>query len=61
MDKEREHLTGLLRSSAAWLRLAAERLEEGDDAAAYNMARLGAFGAEGMPERIDQLNTEVSA
>ena len=61
MDTEREHLADLLKSAAGWLRLAAERLEEGDDAAAHNMAKLGLFGCEDAPGRIDALNTEVSA
>ena len=61
MDTEREHLTGLLKSAAGWLNLAAERLEQGDDAAAFNMAKLGLFGCEDAPGRIDALNTEVSA
>ena len=61
MDTEREHLADLLKSAAGWLRLAAERLEEGDDAAAHNMARLGLFGCEDAPGRIDALNTEVTA
>ena len=64
MDQERtdrEALADLLRSAAGWLKLAAERLEEGDDAAAHNMAKLGLFGCEDAPARIDALNTEVRA
>ena len=62
MDTEREAIADVLKSAAGWLKLAAERLEEGDDAAAHNMARLGLFGCEDAPGRIDALNTtEVSA
>ena len=61
MDTEREAIADVLKSAAGWLRLAAERLEEGDDAAAHNMAKLGLFGCEDAPGRIDALNTEVRA
>ena len=50
-----------LRTAASWLNLAAERLEAGDLAAAHNMARLGVFGCEDAPARIDALSTEVCA
>ena len=55
---DREHLAGLLRSAAGWLNLAAERLEDGDDAAAFNMAKLGLFGCEDAPGRIDALHQQ---
>ena len=58
---DREAIADVLRSAAGWLRLAAERLDDGDDAAAHNMARLGLFGAEDVPGRIDALTQEVDA
>ena len=47
-----------LRTAASWLQLAAERLDAGDLAAAHNMARLGLFGCEDAPARIDTLATQ---
>lgn len=50
-----------LRTAASWLNLAAERLDQGDLASAHNMARLGVFGCEDVPARIDALTQEVHA
>lgn len=62
MGTERDALADVLRAAGAWLQLAAERLETGDLAAAHNMAKLGLFGCENAPDRIDALhNQEVRA
>lgn len=55
---ETEALADVLRSASGWLRLAAERLDSGDLAGAYNMAKLGVFGCEDAPGRIDALTTQ---
>ena len=49
---ENETVASIIRSAAAWWRLAAEALEAGDLEQATAYARLGGFGAEGMVERI---------
>ncbi len=41
-----------LRNAAAWLRLAADRLEEGKLEDARNMTRLGAIIVEPLPHRV---------
>lgn len=56
-----EALADVLRSAAAWTKLAAERLEAGQLEDALNMAKLGAFGVEGMPERIAALADHKSS
>ena len=59
---EAERLANVLRSAASWLNLAAERIETGELADAHNMAKLGLFGCEDAPGRIDALHQqEVSA
>jgi hypothetical protein len=59
---EAEALADVLRCAGSWLHLAAERIEAGDLAAAHNMARLGIFGCEDTPDRIDALHEqEVTA
>ena len=58
---EAEALADVLRSAGGWLKLAAEKLEAGDLAAAHNMAKLGLFGCEDAPGRIDALHQEVRA
>lgn len=41
-----------LRTAAAWLNLAADRLDDGRLEDAANMAKLGLFCSEGAPDRI---------
>lgn len=53
-----ERVANTLRNAAAWLNLAAERIEGGDLASAHNMARLGLFGCEDAPGRIDALHEQ---
>ena len=51
-----------LRAAAAWLQLAADRLETGQiDERTADYAALGEFGAQGSPERIRALFAQVSA
>jgi hypothetical protein len=53
-------LADALRSAGAWARLAAEKLEAGDLAAAENMSKLAAFGVEDTPARIAALMVEAA-
>ena len=55
---EAEAVADVLRSAAGWLKLAAERIEDGDLASARNMAQLGLFGCEDAPGRIDALHED---
>jgi hypothetical protein len=54
---EAERAADVIRSAAAWWRLAAERLEAGDLEQAADFAKLGRFGTEGMVERIETCRT----
>lgn len=48
-------LADQLRSAAAWLRLAADELDAGHIRDAADRARLGIFGADGVDQRIRDL------
>ena len=47
-------IADLLRNAAAWLELAARKLDEGDLEGAMQMAKLGEFGTEGVSTRIKE-------
>lgn len=52
---EAERVADVIRSAAAWWKLAAEQLEAGDLEKASGFAKLGRFGTRDAVERIDEL------
>ena len=54
---EAAKLADVIRSAAAWWRLAADTLEAGDHDQAGTFAGLGEFGLEAMRDRIAELGT----
>ncbi len=59
IDGTPETIAETLRSAAAWLRLTADRLDTGQLTEPVDMAQLGRFGSQDIPERIAQLEADI--